>query len=46
MWSDCCNVVTESGDHVADWKAFSVPLELEDSITAVDFASVGLSNER
>jgi len=33
-----------SGDGLTgDWKAFSVPLELTEPITAVDFAPVGLS---
>ena len=46
VWSGSGDVRTDSGDHAADWKAFSVPLELEDSITAVEFAPVGLSTGR
>jgi len=38
--------VVWSADLETDWKAFSVPLELEESITAVDFSSVGISDGR
>ena len=46
MWSGSNTEQNGSGDDVANWKAFSVPLELDDSITAVDFAPVGLSSGR
>ena len=36
----------QNADQNADWKAFSIPLELSDSITAVDFAPVGVAAER
>jgi len=46
VWSESVSAHTRSGDSVTDWKAFSIPLELDDSITAVDFAPVGLSTGR
>ena len=46
VWSGSGDVRTDGGDHAADWKAFSVPLELEDSVTAVDFAPVSLFTGR
>jgi len=38
--------VVWSADLETDWKAFSVPLELVESTTAVDFSSVGISDGR
>ena len=47
VWSDSGSEHSGTGDdHVASWKAFSVPLELTDSVTAVDFAPVSLPNAR
>jgi len=46
VWSGSDSDFADSGDNAADWKAFSTPLELDDSITAVDFAPVGLSTGR
>jgi len=46
VWSNSNAEHSDSGDHVTRWKAFSVPLELDDSITAVDFAPVSLSTGR
>jgi len=47
IWSDSGSKQNGSGDHqVVSWKALSVPLELSDSITAVDFAPGCLFNGR
>jgi len=43
VWTDHSSGLAQYGDaKPPDWKAFSVPLELRESITAVDFAPVGL----
>jgi len=46
VWTDTSSALIQSADEKADWQAFSVPLELGDSITAVDFAPVGLAAQR
>ena len=46
IWTDSGSGLVQNADDKADWKAFSVPLELHDSITAVDFAPVDLAAER
>jgi len=46
VWTDSSSGLVQNADHKAEWKAFSIPLELHESITAVDFAPVGLAAER
>jgi len=46
VWTDFSSGLIHGADDEASWKAFSVPLELSESITAVDFAPVGIAAER